>query len=179
MEGWIALPHILTRCFRQVGTKENLLISIVYGPPVTGEREDFLQSIRNLSNMYQEKFWLLGGDFNTILNHSENKGGIRREDPEIEQFRDLLIDIKLVYIPTVDGNFTWNNRRGETHQIASILDRFIASEYLVRLDVYYEVAILPTLTSYYWLIIIEIDIKENPKNRPFRFELFWLRIPHF
>ena len=79
----------------------------------------------------------------------------------------------------MNGNFTWNNRHGETHQVASILDRFLALEDLVSLDVYYEVAILPMLGLDHWLISIEIDIKENLKNRPFRFELFWLRDPKF
>ena len=82
-----------------------------------------------------------------ILNLTKKKGGIRREDPEMEIFRDLLTDLHLVDIPTVNGMFTWNNRCGEIHQIASRLDRFIASEALVSLNAYYEVAILPMLGS--------------------------------
>ena len=56
----------------------------------------------------------------------------------MELFRDLLTDLRLVDIPIVNGKFTWNNRHGERHQIASSLDRFLASEALVSLDVYYE-----------------------------------------
>ena len=109
-----------------------------------------------------------------ILNLDEKKGGIRREDPEMELFRYLLMDLYLVDIPTMNGKYTWNNRRGERHQIASHLDHFLASEYLVSLDVYYEAAILPTMGSDHWLIRIDIDVKDGPKNKPFRFELFWL-----
>lgn len=90
-------------------------------------------------------------------------------------FHDLLNDIHLVDIPTVNGKYTWNNHRGERHQIALRLDRFLATEALVSLDMYYEAGILPTLGSDHWPIRLEIDVKESPQNRPFRFELFWLR----
>jgi hypothetical protein len=99
----------------------------VYGPPIPGERSDFIKSIRTLSTMHQEKYWLLWGDFNMILNLSEKKGGIRREDPEMALYRELLHDLRLVDIPTVNGQYTWNNRRRERHQVASRLDQFLAS----------------------------------------------------
>ena len=53
VEGCIGLHRILTRFFRQARTKEKVLILVVYEPPVPGEREEFLESIWNLSNMYQ------------------------------------------------------------------------------------------------------------------------------
>ena len=147
VEGWIGLSGILSGTFRKIGSNEKIQISTVYGPPIPGEREVFLQDIRKLNEMHKEKYWLLGGDFNMLLNLAEKRGGIRREEPEMELFRDLLIDLHLVDIPTVNGMYTWNNRRRERHQIAARLDRFLALEALVSLDVYYEAAILPTLGS--------------------------------
>ena len=98
------------------------MIMAVYGPYIQGEKNDFLNSIRTLRSQHTEQYWMIGGDLNMILNLSEKKGGTRREDPEMELFRDLLTDLKLVDIPTVNGIFTWNNRRGEIHQITSRLD---------------------------------------------------------
>lgn len=72
-DGWISFPRIMTGNFRLLGSEEIILISAVYGPPIPGERVDFLQNIRTLSTMHQEKYWLLGGDFNMILNLSEKK----------------------------------------------------------------------------------------------------------
>ena len=76
-------------------------------------------------------------------------------------FRELINDLCSVDIPTINGNYTWNNRRGERHQIASRLDRFLATEALVSLDIYYEAAILPTLGSNHWPIRLEIDVKAS------------------
>ena len=112
-EGWLGLPRIFTATFRQIGAEDKILISAVYGPSIPGERAKFLQNIRKLSTMHHESYLILGGDFNMILNLSEKKGGIRREDPDMALFRELLQDLHLVDIPTVNGDFTWNNRRGE------------------------------------------------------------------
>lgn len=97
----------------------------------------------------------------------------------MDHFRELLTDLRLVDITTVNGCFTWNNRRGERYQVASRLDRFLATEALVNLDIYYEAAILPTIGSDHWPIRLEIDVKAGLPNHPFRFELFWLRDPRF
>ena len=113
-------------------------------------------------------------DFTTVTTTKRNN-----RYPEMVLFRDLLTDLHLVDISIINWKYTWNNRRGERHQIASCLDRFLASEDLVSLDVYYEATILPTLGSDHWPIRIDIDVKDGPKNRTFIFELFWLRDPQF
>lgn len=78
---WIGLPCSLSGQFRQVGTQEALMITTVYGPHIQGEKENFLNSIRILRSLHNEKYWMIGGDFNMILNLTKNKGGIRQEDP--------------------------------------------------------------------------------------------------
>ena len=78
-DGWIGFPRILTGNFRLLSTEERILISAVYGPPIPRERVELLHNVRILSTIHQEKYWILGGDFNMILNISENKGGIRQE----------------------------------------------------------------------------------------------------
>ena len=104
--GWMGFHRILTATFRQIGSEDRILISSVYGPPIPGERAEFLQNIRQLSTMHNEKYWLIGGNFNMILNLSEKKGGLRREDPDMALFQDLLNDLHLVDIPTVNGRYT-------------------------------------------------------------------------
>ena len=91
------------------------MISFFYGPHILGEKDVFLNSIRTLNNMHTYKYWLLGGDYNMITNLTEKKGGLRREEPEMELFRDLITDLMLVDIPTVNSKYTWNNRRGVAH----------------------------------------------------------------
>jgi hypothetical protein len=42
-----------------------------------------------------------------------------------------------------------------------------------------EYTILPCHGSNHWPIYLNLDIKEGPKNRPFKFEAFWLEHPSF
>lgn len=38
----------------------------------------------------------------------ERKERVQREDPEMEGFRDVQMELRLVDIPTINGKFTWN-----------------------------------------------------------------------
>lgn len=129
--------------------------------------------------MHQEQRWILAGDFNLITSREEKEGGISREDPEMERFRDVQAELRMVDIPTINGKFTWNNRRGGTKQIASRLDRFLISEHIIGLDIFYEASILPIIGSDHWPIKLEIALNNPIKKRPFWFESFWLRAPDF
>lgn len=97
----------------------------------------------------------------------------------MEDFNELITDLRLVDIATTNGVFTWNNRRGGKNQIASKLDRFLLSEQTLNRDVFIEAKILPGLGSDHWPICLEIDIKKIKGKKPFRFEAFWLRNPDF
>eukprot|EP00253_Pinus_taeda_P033576 PITA_33576 len=109
----------------------------------------------------------------------EKRGGIQRQDPSMDDFNDLITNLRLVDTPTTNGVFTWNNRRGGRNQIASKLDRFLLSEQVLNKDVFIEARILPGLGSDHWPICLEIDIKKTNIKKPFRFESFWLRNPDF
>ena len=61
----------------------------------------------------------------------EKKGGSRILTKDSCAFLTFLDIMKLVDIATNNGTFTWNNKRGGESQVASKLDRFIISEYLM------------------------------------------------
>jgi len=65
----------------------------------------------------------------------------------MELFNDMIESLRLVDIPTINGIFTWNNRRGGKNQIASRLDRFLVSETIMNRDVFIEAKIMPSLGS--------------------------------
>ena len=110
-----------------------------------------------------------------ITTLEEKRGGLRRIDSDMEAFKDMISEQRMVDIQTINGTHTWNNHRGGTNQVASRLDRFLISEQIMMKDVYIEAMILPIVGSDHWPIKLEIDLKQSPKRRPFRFESFWLR----
>eukprot|EP00253_Pinus_taeda_P026517 PITA_26517 len=176
---WTSMSRILTGLGRIVGTREQVVISGVYGPSSPGEKENFLNNIQSIRRLYPDVDWIIGGDFNLIRSLEEKKGGIRKTDNLMERFNALIDDLRLVDIQTINGISTWNNRRGGKNQIVSRLDHFLVSESIMNKDIFVEAQILPSLGSDHWPIKLEVDIKVRHGKRPFRFESFWLRDPSF
>jgi len=131
-ENWISFPRILTGLFRLVGMEERILISGVYGPHIPSERKDFLTNMQAIRRIIPGPLWIIGGDFNIIRTLGEKRGGARREDQSMEEFNEMIMEQRLVDIPTTNGVHTWNNRRGGKNQIASRLDRFLLSEQILN-----------------------------------------------
>jgi len=55
---------------------------------------------------------MIAGDFNLTTSIEEKKGGLQIEELEMERFKDLQAELKLVDIPAINGKYMWNNRRG-------------------------------------------------------------------
>ena len=102
-----------------------------------------------------------------ILNLDEKRGGIRRLDLDSQAFQRMIEDLNFTEIPTKNGIHTWNNKRGETCQIASRLDRFLLSEDIFLSSLETEAVIAPHEGSDHWLIVLTFQISERPKNVPF------------
>lgn len=81
-----------------------------------------------MRRLIPEKPWIIGGHFNMITTLEEKSGGLKRIDLDMEMFRDMISEQRMVYIQTINHTHTWNNRRGWTNQIASRLDRFLISK---------------------------------------------------
>jgi hypothetical protein len=84
-----------------------------------------------------------------------------------------------VDIRTSNGQFTWNNKINLHHQVATRLDRFLVSESIILQGLALEGNILPWGGSDHWPVRLEENFQATPKNRPFRFEKFWIDHPTF
>eukprot|EP00253_Pinus_taeda_P026820 PITA_26820 len=161
------------------GNSESFLCVNVYGPQRTEEKISFLNSLNKLIARYPRSKCIIGGDFNMITTLLEKKGGIRKLNKDAEVFTSFINDVKLVDILPKSGNFTWNNRRGGERLIASCLDRFLISENIIMDGITIESDILPTGGSDHWPISLTIAVQSTLRNKPFRFENFWLDHPNF
>lgn len=100
------------------------------------------------------------------------KGEMRRIDEDMEAFSETITNLCLVDMDIINGIHTLNNRRGEVHQIACCLNKFLISEQLMSKDIFIEASILPCMGLDHWSVCLEVDLKDRTKNRPFRFEYF-------
>jgi hypothetical protein len=121
----------------------------------------------------------LAGDFSIIKTLAEKKGGTGRLDRDVEEFSAFIKTMEMVDIITNNGQFTWNNKRSNHYQVATRLDRFLVSESIILQGLTLDCNILPWGGSDHWPVQLEANFQTTPKNRPFRFEKFWIEHPTF
>jgi exonuclease III len=103
-------------------------ITNVYGPQSSDQKAKILDFLDWYKQEKSKKMWIIGGDFNLITTLKEKKGGHRILTLEDLRFKDFIDNNELVDLETTNGIYTWNNRRGNSSQITSRLDRFLVSE---------------------------------------------------
>jgi hypothetical protein len=100
-------------------------------------------------------------------------------DRDAEEFSKFIDTTEMVDLKTNNGQFTWNNKWMNQHQVATRLDRFLVSESIIMQGLTLDCNILPWGGSDHWPVQLEAGFQTTPKNRPFRFEKFWIEHPTF
>ncbi|KAK4719395.1 hypothetical protein R3W88_017733 [Solanum pinnatisectum] len=101
-----------------------ILISVVYARCDTLDR---LKLWENLESIIEENHmpWLVGGNFNVILNGEEKQGGLEFTSHESMDFSQCLNNCALEEIWSLGSKFTWWNGRVEEDCIFKRLDRVL------------------------------------------------------
>ena len=113
-----------------------------------------------------------GGDFNLIANLGEKKGGIRTLDKYQESFYEFMAQSPLVDLEMGTGWYTWNNKRGGEHVVASYLDRFLVLENIIHRTGEIMVDVLPAIGFDHWPIFLSWDWSTSSMGNLFIFEQF-------
>ncbi|KAL4311947.1 hypothetical protein GQ457_01G028250 [Hibiscus cannabinus] len=88
-------------------------ITFVYASPTVRLRNLLWDQLEALSHG-KDYLWLLGGDFNAILNSSERMGGSDKMDGVCRRFGEFLLQAQLMDLGFQGPSFTW--KRGLLHQ---------------------------------------------------------------
>eukprot|EP00253_Pinus_taeda_P033682 PITA_33682 len=141
------------------------MITNVYGPQKQANKLKLFTSVEDLRARHPILPWIVAGDFNMIRSLSEKKGGTRQLSRDSMAFQNFIMNMGLVDTETINGTFTWNNKRGGASQVASKLDRFIISEDLLLTGPAITASILPFGGSDHWLVQLEATFMGTPRNR--------------
>jgi hypothetical protein len=109
----------------------------------------------------------------------EKKGGTRRLDRDVEDFSTFVDIVEMVDIKTSNGQFTWNNKWINQHQILTRLDKFLVSDSIILQGLNLYCNILPWGGLDHLPVQLESNFQTTPKNKHFRFEKFWIEHPTF
>ncbi|KAL0394851.1 UNVERIFIED_CONTAM: hypothetical protein Slati_4451300 [Sesamum latifolium] len=106
----------------------DVLLTIVYGVNELGGRRALWQSLSNISHAIVDIPWLVGGDFNTILDASEVCGHSGDIKCAAEEFWACLHDTGLISLPMQGEWFTWHNCRTDSRSLWKKLDRILVND---------------------------------------------------
>ncbi|KAG4109570.1 hypothetical protein ERO13_1Z049349v2 [Gossypium hirsutum] len=148
-----------------------------YGQTASRSRQQAWDILRRVHHKVNEG-WIVGGDFNAILNLSEKEGGRSKPKVLMEEFCNILEELKLTDIKPCNGWFTWTNNREGDRLVKERLDRFVASD--VILDKFPFLAFYVVRQSRSDHEAILIDTKGSKPNRErtghkawFRYDTCW------
>ncbi|XP_074363689.1 uncharacterized protein LOC141704347, partial [Apium graveolens] len=104
--------------------KLTFLVSFVYAFNDASDRVALWDYCNNLQDVSLP--WCLMGDFNCVLGLNEISGGREHWTPDMQVFKDCLINNGLGPIRTVGDVFTWSNRRDQ-NLVLKRLDRMVGN----------------------------------------------------
>ncbi|XP_060177818.1 uncharacterized protein LOC132607752 [Lycium barbarum] len=123
--------------------------------------------------------WLIGGDFNVILNEKEKIGGLPVSPQEYEDFAFCMNSCELHEIPFKGSTFTWWNGRADNECIFKRLDRMLHNELFQDWFGHLEVEHLSRTGSDHALLLLTCGDQVQNYFKPFRFLIFWVEHESF
>ncbi|CAM8924063.1 unnamed protein product [Rhodiola kirilowii] len=157
-------------------------LTLFYGEPRVGRREDSWNLLRRLKEGAEDK-WVVLGDFNEILHSNEMSGKRKRDKEQMRKFRRALVDCDLRDIGFTGPCFTYSNRRKGGEETRVRLDRVVANRNWLSRFPEASVENGWALHSDHRPLILslqKVKAASMRKSDPsFRFEPMWLRDTSF
>jgi exonuclease III len=108
-------------------TNDKWFASGIYGYPTQDKKHLTCDTIINLYNSYQNKKWIVFGDFNMYLNSFEKQGGKQVDYKHCNLFQATLNHCDLIDLGYHGNKYTWANNQENCHHIKERLDRYCAN----------------------------------------------------
>ncbi|XP_060963263.1 uncharacterized protein LOC115705899 isoform X2 [Cannabis sativa] len=149
------------------------LLSCVYGPPYNHAKKNFWTEIMALGDRFSGP-WLIFGDTNFVLSHSEREGSSGR-DPFIPFISNLVESRGLINMHIKGDMMTWDNHRSGERHVKSALDKGIVNGAWLHLFPKATLCSVQTSTSDHRSLCLD-TVGTVPKfKRCFKFEESWTR----
>jgi hypothetical protein len=172
-----ATRYTLSVNMQIIGNTKVILCTNVYGPQMLEEKRRMLLDLEKLKSHAKNLHWILAGDFNNITTLVKKKGCARRLDRDAKEFSSFIDTVEMVDIKTSNGQFTWNNKLINQHQIATRLEKLLVSESIILQGLTLDCNILPLGGSNHWLVQLEENFQTTPKTNLLDSRNFGLSIP--
>lgn len=96
----------------------------IYGPISTIGKREVWAEVESFMTQNTNINYILGGDYNVIVDLAKKYGGIQVESKTQKEFKLWVGNNSLLDVRMINGKFTWNNRKIGNNFIVGKLDRF-------------------------------------------------------
>ncbi|KAK5825742.1 uncharacterized protein LOC128293787 [Gossypium arboreum] len=150
-----------------------------YGNADPNNRKSSWDMLKGVGRSVKEK-WIIGGDFNAILDNSKKEGGRRKPQALMDDFREVIDELSLVDLKTDNGWFTWvNNRKGSTI-VKERLDLFFDLGKCVHSFPFIETKVIRQSNSDHDAIMLDTKGRKPGEEKKdgrlmFRYDICWAK----
>ncbi|KAH0692608.1 hypothetical protein KY285_019705 [Solanum tuberosum] len=176
-EGSTDTTQQLTMNFKLKGSQFRFSITAVYARCSAIERLELWEDLEFIAS--QTAPWLVGGDFNTIVNESEKLGGLPVTQVETQDFTQCINACALNELKFRGSVFTWWNGRIEESCIFKRLDRVFGNNSFMTLLPESEVHHLIRHGSDHAPLHVLCNSNQDLIVKPFKFLNFWIKHSSF
>ncbi|KAK8314602.1 hypothetical protein V6Z11_D01G181600 [Gossypium hirsutum] len=150
-----------------------------YGNADPNKRQCSWNMLRRVGRSVKEK-WIIGGDFNAILDNAKKEGGRRKPIALVEDFREIVHELSMVDLKTDNGWFTWVNKREGLAMVKERLDHFLISAQDVNSFPFMETKVLRQSSSDHDAILLDTEGRKlRDKFRDprlcFKYDVCWAK----
>lgn len=132
-----------------------IITTLVYAKCDNNDRLLLWEDIYQLDNKMPSP-WLVGGDFNMVMNEEEKIGGIPITITNTEDFVTCVNSLALHDVGFKGSPFTWWNGKADQECIFERLDRVLANQHLQNIMGYTEVDYLSRTGSDHAQLLISL-----------------------
>ncbi|KAK4384138.1 hypothetical protein Sango_3088000 [Sesamum angolense] len=111
----------------------SVLATVVYGANDSVSRRGLWQSLVTLADSISDEPWIVGGDFNTVVDMSEVCGASADIHLAMNEFRDCILGTGLIHLPVQGELFSWHNCSEGDRSLWKRLDRLLVNDAWLRL----------------------------------------------
>ncbi|XP_060178061.1 uncharacterized protein LOC132607994 [Lycium barbarum] len=145
-----------------------MIVTLVYAKCDRIERRELWESLYHLGSDLTLP-WLVGGDFNVIIDEEEKYGGLPVTLNEVEDFRHYIQSYNLSDLGYKGSIFTWWNGRGEDNCVFKRLDRCLGNFELQQLFPGLEITHLIKFGSDHSPLLLECKQQVQQFKKSFKF----------
>ncbi|OMO88584.1 Endonuclease/exonuclease/phosphatase [Corchorus olitorius] len=149
-------------------------VTCVYGNPDLKQRKAVWDQLLEISkNILEDDQWVILGDFNQVLTSRDKLSGKITQLRGAPDLQSCLDKCNMAEIPNKWLHFTWSNRMGEDDCTWERLDKAFANATWFQKFDKAILTNLPITTSDHGPLLLQFNIRDTFRKRPYRFEIMW------